>query len=325
MGPWHIRHPRWNVVSVRDALEELEPELLFTTALSADFAGDPHWQATEELALPWSVVPWARQRGLEPIGLRTPGAEEGAAFDEVMQEVPQGRAALQRAQLALRPLQELLPLALDLHRIHDEVLPPLAAAYRARVEAFGEGPGSAWRGRRAEQAAAAIAERRAAARGALLVEVDLWAAMTAALDAARIPWRTVAAPAVSAAARERSLLDVAWRGEAADVAGLLGQLRELGHPEARYLAANLLLAHQHPAEALQLLEEASHGDFSTPYLLPGMLLARLGQLRDLAGRRDRALQAYRGALALEWIPSEAREAAEAGLQRPFELPGRSAP
>jgi hypothetical protein len=121
----------------------------------------------------------------------------------------------------------------------------------------------------------------------------------------------------SPAARRRALLDVAWQGEAPDVAGLLAQLREGPEAEARFLEAQLLLAHDHPAEALDVLEQASHGDFREPYLLPGLLLARLGQLRDLAGRRDRALQAYRGALALGWAPAEARAVARAGLEAPF--------
>ena len=90
--------------------------------------------------------------------------------------------------------------------------------------------------------------------------------------------------------------------------------------EARFLEAQLLLAHDHAAEALEVLEAAAAGDFREPYLLPGLLLARLGQLRDLAGKRDRALQAYRGALALAWLPAEAREAAEAGMRAPFARP-----
>jgi hypothetical protein len=151
------------------------------------------------------------------------------------------------------------------------------------------------------------------------VEADLWPALAEALDEAGIAWSPAASPPVSDDARLRSLLDVAWRGEAADVAGLLGRLRELDLAEARFLEAQLLLAHDHAAEALEVLEAAAAGDFREPYLLPGLLLARLGQLRDLAGKRDRALQAYRGALALGWVPVEARAAAEAGMRAPFAL------
>jgi hypothetical protein len=74
----------------------------------------------------------------------------------------------------------------------------------------------------------------------------------------------------------------------------------------------------HASEALETLEGAVGGDFSAPYFLPGYLLARLGQLRDLAGEREGAVRAYRGVLALDWVPTEAREAAQAGLETPFE-------
>jgi hypothetical protein len=124
---------------------------------------------------------------------------------------------------------------------------------------------------------------------------------------------------VSDAARERSLLDVAWRG-AGDVGGLLGALRGIATAEARFLEAQLLLAHDHPLEALEVLERAQAMDFREPYVLPGLLLARLGQLRDLALRRDRAVAAYQGALALSWLPAEARAVAEAGLHAPFAWP-----
>jgi hypothetical protein len=323
MGPWHLRHPRWNVVTVRDALEAIAPEVLWTTALPPDFERVASWRDSDEIALPWTVAPWAARRGTPLRGIGAPGAEDAADFERYLAAYPQARAPLDAARAALRPLTELLPQALDLPRILGEVLPPLAEELRVRVEAFGDGPGSGWRLRRARAACASIAadlHATRAARGAVLVEADLWPALTVELDEAGLAWSPAASPPVSDDARRRSLLDVAWRGEAADVAGLLGRLRELDLAEARFLEAQLLLAHDHAAEALEALEAAAAGDFREPYLLPGLLLARLGQLRDLAGRRDRALQAYRGALALGWVPAEAREAAEAGMRAPFALP-----
>jgi len=320
MGPWHLRHPRWNVVTVRDALEALAPELLWTTALPPGFEDDPGWRDGDEIALPWTVVPWAGRRGTPVRGIGAPGAEDAADFERYLAAYPQARSSLDAARAALRPLHQTLPQALDLTRVLHEVLPPLAEELRLRLEAFGDGPGSGWRMRRARAAGERIAaDLRAsgATRGAVLVEADLWPALTNVLDEIGLGWSPVAPPSVSADARRRSLLDVAWRGEAADVAGLLGQLRELDLAEARFLEAQLLLAHDHAAEALEVLEAAATGDFREPYLLPGLLLARLGQLRDLAGKRDRALQAYRGALALAWAPAEARAAAEAGLRTPF--------
>jgi len=323
MGPWHLRHPRWNVVTVRDALEATAPDLLWTTALPPDFERDAGWRDTDEIALPWTVAPWAARRGTPLRGIGAPGAEDAADFERYLAAYPQARAPLDAARAALRPLNGALTQALDLPRILGEVLPPLAEELRLRVEAFGDGPGTGWRLRRARAARERIAEdlrATGAGGGAVLAEADLWPALAAELDEAGVAWSPAAPPPVSEDARRRSLLDVAWRGEAADVAGLLGQLRELDLAEARFLEAQLLLAHDHAAEALEVLEAAAAGDFREPYLLPGLLLARLGQLRDLAGKRERALQAYRGALALGWLAAEAREAAEAGMRAPFARP-----
>lgn len=323
MGPWHLRHPRWNVETVIDALEALGPDAVWTTALPPGFERDPAWRDTEELALPWTVQPWAARRGTPLRGVGEPGAEDAAELERYVAAYPQARAPLDAARAELRPLHELLPNALDLRRILREVVPPVAADLRRRLEAFGDGPASGWRQRRAALALARVASDIAAARparGALLVEIDLWPAVTDLLDADGLPWAPIDAPPVSERARRRALLDLAWRGEAADVAGLLGQLRTLDLSEARFLEAQLLLAHDHPAEALAVLEGAANGDFREPYLLPGLLLARLGQLRDLAGKRERALQAYRGALALAWAPVAARAAAESGIRAPFVPP-----
>lgn len=326
-GPWHLRHPRWNVVTVRDALEALAPAALWTTALPPTFAADPAWQDTDELALPWTVAPWAATRGTPIVGVGEAGAEDAAALDRYLAAYPRASAALAEARAALRPLTDLLPRALDLPRLLRDVVPILAADLDTRRDAFGDGPATAWRDRRARASLARVdadARARGVDHGALLVELDLWPAMTRSLDEAGRSWDVVAEPPVGEAARRRALLDVAWRGDADDVAGLLGRLRELEGAEARFLEAQLLLAHDHPAEALGVLESAATGDFREPYLLPGLLLARLGQLRDLAGRRERALQAYRGALALAWAPAAARETAQAGMRAPFTRLARGA-
>jgi hypothetical protein len=135
--------------------------------------------------------------------------------------------------------------------------------------------------------------------------------------APRVPLTKPPEVAQSEAARIRSLLDFAMRVEVPEPGNVLRSLAELDVPEARYHEANLLLANGHAAEALERLDLASRGDFSLPYYLPGYLLARLGQLRDLAGDRDGALRAYRGVRALDYAPVDALEAAEAGLAAPF--------
>lgn len=321
-GPWHLRHPRWNVVVVREALEALDPDLVATTALPPDYASDPDWRATDEVALPWTVAPWAAARGTPLAGVGGPPPIENAPadFERYLAGVSGARGVLDASAAALAPLRERLPRPIDLAGLLTDVLPPLAEDLRLRLDAFGDGPATAWRAERATTAVERVGAL-GGERAALLVELDLWPAIVHVLDERGTAWTAVAAPPPSTPSRRRALLDVAWQGEAPEVAGLLAQLREGDEPEARFLEAQLLLAHDHAAEALDALERASHGDFREPYLLPGLLLARLGQLRDLAGQRERALQAYRGVLALSWAPDAARSAARAGLAAPFELDG----
>jgi hypothetical protein len=319
-GAWHLHHPRWNVVTVRDALEAYAPTSLWTTALAAD--ADPRDGA--EIALPWTVVPWATARGtpLRCIGVASRG--ETADLERHLSAYPAARALLDTARAALTPLRTLLPSPLDLPRLIAEVIPAIAADLTARIEAFGDGPATDDRLARARTAVARLqGDSMPEGRAALLIDVDAWPAVTFALDEAGIAWRVIDEPPVSDAARERALLDVAWRGASADPVALRSALQAIPAAEARFLEAQLLLAHAHPHEALTVLEQAQASDFREPYLLPGLLLARLGQLRDVALRRDAAIGAYRAALALGWIPPEAREAAEAGLRAAFTLPEAS--
>ena len=122
------------------------------------------------------------------------------------------------------------------------------------------------------------------------------------------------------AERVRALLDRAWLlKEEDDWGALVEQLFAIGSPEALYLAAQVYLASGQWEDALALMEEVFRMDFQHPGYLPGYVLARLGQLLDLAGERERALRAYRGVLALSWAPEEARAVALAGLKTPFRL------
>ena len=121
-------------------------------------------------------------------------------------------------------------------------------------------------------------------------------------------------------ARGRALLDRAWLlKEEDDWGALVEQLFAIGSPEALYLAAQVYLASGQWEDALALMEEVFRMDFQHPGYLPGYVLARMGQLLDLAGERERALRAYRGVLALSWAPEEARAVALAGLKTPFRL------
>lgn len=318
VGPFHLRFPSFNAVTVRDTLAALEPDAVVTTALPPDFA-KTRWQETEEVALPLSVIPWASQRGLPCYGVLEPSPEPGALRDFERYLSEYGALAEARAEIARAhgELEALLGEALTLARVVNELLPLVERYQHLREEHFGDGPGTDWLRARAERMAERILtlpHRRLA----VLVSVDHLPCLQAALAprATLIPPPEVEA---SAEAQMRGLFDFAMRVEVPEPGNLIARLREVELPEARYHEANLLLAHGHAAEAKEVLEALVAGDFNAPYFLPGYALSRLGQLRDLAGERQAALRAYRGVLALSWAPPDAIETAKRGLEAPFSL------
>ena len=318
MGPFHLRFPLYNVVNVREVVAAFAPEALALVPLEPGSLEASAWQSTPEIALPHTVVPWARRRGLPlyPVAEASPDPAAPADFWRYAGQYEPLRNDLHRVEALLRPLSALLESGLTLERILSEVVPLIREHQLERERAFGDGPATDW----LRERLATVAERILALpeeRVAVLASVDHFPFLREALeDEADIVAPPPASP--SEASRERSLLDFAFRVDVPDPAELLGQLRELGTPEARYHAANLFVANGHVAEALETLAAASQEDFSTPYYLPGYLLARLGQLYDLAEERAAALRCYRGVLALDWAPLEAQQVAAEGLEHPFE-------
>lgn len=244
----------------------------------------------------------------------SPDPDAEADFYRYAVQYPKLQGTLRELDGLLSPLPELLSQPLTLARIWQEVVPLVAAYQQEREAALGDGPGTDWLRARVTALAETV-QALPEERVVVLASVEQ-VPLLQELLAGRLELPQDAP--VTDSTRQRALLDIAFRGDAADPGRLLTQLRELDSAEARYHEANLLLANGHLPEALETLEAAVQGDFSAPYYLPGYLLARLGQLRDLAGERDGALRAYRGVLALEWVPDEAREAAQGGLETPFE-------
>lgn len=327
VGPFHLRFPRYNAVTVRDMVASLAPRLVLTSALPPGAFDAPTWQDVDEVALPLAVVPWARSQRVpvEAVGEPSPDPDAQADFERYLGEARGGQDALARLHEVRGPLGDLLAKALDARRVVDDLLPAVARERDLRLELFGDGPGTDWGEARADRVAERVREHLSAAPDggavALLAPVEGVPALRE-----RLPEASLAEPAPpSDEARRRALLDAALGGEAQDPERMLAALREEAGAEARLAEADLLLARGHVAEALERLETASHGDFSRPYHVPGWLLARLGQLYDLAGRREDARRAYRGTLALSWAPAAAREAARDGLETPFAPPGREEP
>jgi hypothetical protein len=318
VGPFHRRFPRYNATTVQEIVAAATPDAVATTAFpEADWSG-PGWRDLDEPALA-AALDWAVARDLPVHAIGEPSPDPGAPedFRRILRESTGGHPALDRLDEAERPLAELLGGALDLGRVRSELEPLVAAVQDLKVELFGDGPGTDWLEVRAD-AAAARARSLAEGRTVLLAPIEQVPALRRRLDGVLTDADDVPP---SDAARQRALLDTAFAGEADDPAGLLSALRGLDQNEARLAEAETLLRHGHAAEALEVLIETLRGDLTGPAHLPGWLLARLGQLYDLDGRRDDARKAYRGVLALDWAPPPAREAAREGLERPFRLDG----
>ncbi len=312
LGAFHILHPRYNAATVLAMLEEARPASVFLASHSEEGLREGRWR--EEDPLLFHLLPWAEERGIPVVPLDEEAhlKAEAEAFREALAAHPLGRPHLERMAAFDQALLDLLKTPLTPEALGSEAfLGRLEEVYAGFAQAFGEGPATGFRKRRMERVAGALRGKEGAVVAELLDYLFLAEAFPEALPKAHEPGE---------AERERALLDRAWQlREEDDWAGLLEGLFAVGSPEALYLAAQIYLAAGEWREALSLMEEVFRMDFQHPGYLPGYVLARFGQLLDLAGERERALRAYRGVLALSWAPEEALAIARAGLRSPFRL------
>jgi tetratricopeptide (TPR) repeat protein len=317
MGPFHLRYPAYNVVSVRGVVAESNPDALVTTVFQTNDLNTPTWQDTLEVALPHTVIPWAKKHSIPVYGVFEKSPDETAAedFKRFASEYPALKSKLNNVERLLRPLQALLEPPLTLARIETEVIPLLHGYQQEREAVFEDGPATDWLHERIKKMAQHILGLPHE-KITVLASAEHFPFLLEELNgkAEFLPTPTVE---TSDESRERSLLDFAFRTDVNEPGNVIAKLKTMSAPEARYHEANLLLANGHIAEALDILESASHSDFSEPYYLPGYLLARLGQLYDLTGKRDSALRAYKGVRALSYAPEGALGAAQSGLKEPF--------
>lgn len=317
MGPFHLRYPAYNVVTVRDLVIATQPDALATTVLQTEDFKTPVWQDTLEVALPHTVIPWAQKRRLPIYGVfaQSPDPKALEDFKRFASEYPALKSKMNSVNVLLRPLHILLEQPLTLERIENEAIPLLRNYQQEREHVFEDGPATDWLRERTKRMAQNILnlphERITVLASAehlpfLLEEIQ-----------SKVAIQKTPTVEVSEESRERSLLDFAFRTDVNEPGNVIAKLKTIHTPEARYHEANLLFAHGHLAEALEILEATSHSVFSQPYYLPGYLLARLGQLYDLANKRDAALRNYKGVLALSYAPESALEAATIGLAKPF--------
>ena len=318
LGPFHLRYPAYNAITVRNMLRGVAPDALAITALEKGFQTQARWQDTPEMVLPLSVIPWAKRQNVPVYGVFEPSPDPDALedFRRYGLEYPQVGQQLAQVDALLRPLQDLLDKPLTLGRIRDEVLPVVCEHQLRREEMFEDGPATDWLHERTRVMARKILDLPHE-RVAVLVSIDHLPFLETALNG-KAELIQADLPEASEESRERSLLDFAFRAdEVSEPGNLIAKLRTLGMSEARYHEANLLLSNAHAAEALETLKTLTNGNFSEPYYLPGYALARLGQLYDLSEQRAAALRSYRGVLALSYAPLEALETARRGLNEPF--------
>lgn len=300
-------HPQYNAATLVELARSAgAAEVLWLTGNDPDHPARDSFAAARlavsELAPDWA---WADAEHAELLGF--------------MKQYPQGQQRLKQAGQAERELEALLGGPLTLERLTSpETLSRLAGYHVALRDALEEGPGTRWQERRLDTLAEALAGRT----GVALAALDDLPGLLERLPHARVPDSTFTP---GEASRLRALADRALLlPDDADLSALLSALeRENGDrltpkSELQYAAAGIHLAVGDLQTARSLLEAAAHG-LRDERSLPGLVLARLGQVRDTQGERDLALRTYRAVLALSFAPQAAREAAQAGLREPFTL------
>ena len=240
---------------------------------------------------------------------------------EFLPQYPQGRERLRAAAGAEQALSEWLATPLTPARVSSsEALDVMRRYHAALAGALGEGPGTRHQARRLDELAARLRDHD----GAALAALDDLPGLLDRLPQASLP--QVADFQPGEASRLRALADRAGQlREDDDLDALIDALgRENGDavtPQAEldYHAAGIYLATGDLRSARSLLEKSAHALSDFPRSLPGLVLARLGQVRDAQGERDLARRSYQAVLALAFAPQVARDTAQAGMERAFVL------
>jgi tetratricopeptide (TPR) repeat protein len=330
--------PRYNAATLVEVARGLgAAEVLWLSSPDPDHPARDTFAAAglpiAELAPDWA---WADSEHAELVGF--------------MKQYPQGQARLRQAARAEQDLETLLAGAqtgtepdtqpgtqpdirtgtqqAGVHTLATLTSPELLAGLRryhtALADALDEGPGTRWQARRLDTLAQTLSTQVLDGRtGAALVALDDLPGLLDRLPHARLP--DAAQFTLGESSRLRALADRALLlSEHDDLSALLAALeREAGDrltpkSELQYAAGNIYLAVGDLKAARTLLEAAAHG-LKGERSLPGLVLARLGQVRDAQGERDLALRTYRATLALSFAPQAARDAAQAGLETAFLL------
>ncbi|AZI42512.1 hypothetical protein EHF33_06930 [Deinococcus psychrotolerans] len=238
---------------------------------------------------------------------------------EFMPQYPQGRQRLKAAAAAESELADLLQTPMTFEKVTaPETLELTRRYHTALAESLGEGPGTRHHARRLDELAQSLQDQR----GVALAALDDLPGLLERLPQAALPDLPNFQP--GEASRLRALADRAGQlREDDDLNALIAALgRETGDAitplsELDYHAAGIFLATGDLENARSLLEKSAHGLSDLPRSLPGLVLARLGQVRDAQQDRDLARRSYQAVLALNFAPEVARETAKAGMETAF--------
>ena len=238
-----------------------------------------------------------------------------------MPQYPQGRERLKAASRAENELAERLTQPLTPESLTSlEMLDATRRYHAALADALGEGPGTRHHARRLDELAGSLRGES----GVVLAALDDLPGLLSRLPNAELPDLSAFVP--GEASRLRALADRAGQlREDDDLSALIEALgREEGDPitplaELDYQAAGIYLATGDLGSARSLLEKSAHALTDQPRSLPGLVLARLGQVRDAQHDRDLARRSYQAVLALNFAPEVARETAQAGMKAAFVL------
>jgi hypothetical protein len=324
VGPLHAQSPMFNAQTVLEIVRFTGAKRVVLTDVSPADWSSGAWRDTENPVL---FALEDDRISVTAIGPDWAWAlSEQSQMFEFLKQFPAGRTRLQQAGRAEANLRDVLTKPLEAAVVHNEMLEVIREYHTATTAALEEGPGTAHRVKRLEELTKNLTELDLTDCVVLAPLDDLSALLE--MPNTRVPNLIDFKP--GEASRFRSVVDRAYRLEESDDLNILVHaLLELDGPpdsslgrialEARFAASGLYLAVGDLESARDLLEAVAMGQFERPSYLPGFVLSRLGQVRDLQDERDMAIRAYRAAIGLAWLPLEARQVCESGLERPFRL------
>ena len=328
LGALHARYPTYNAQTVLEIVRHVGANRVLLPSITPE-----SWQsgAWRDLEHPVLFALSDDRIAVRAIGSDWTWAElEQGKMLKFLKMYPQGLERLRELRRAELDLKDMLEKPLDAFSIHGSTpeLPVLEAVktFHAKSAALlEEGPGTAHRKRRLQELTKKLKLEH-------LEQTVILTPLDDLPDLLELGFQIINLEGFKPgeASRFRAVVDRAYNlHESDDLDTLVHSLLELDGtpdsalgriaPEARFAASGVYLAVGDLESARDLLEAVSMGQFERPAYLPGFVLARLGQVRDLMGERQHAIRAYTAALALQWLPLEARKVAQSGLESPFAL------